>query len=598
MGWKYYIHHGHSNRPRGGWYQGPFDHDEYVRPAGCHRAHVCLQPNGRARCKGHAPNPIHLPVTDPNNFADHLASLTPTQKFLLADLEFSNDDLHAIADSIEAGTALAVSDGSFFETSSIAAFQLRMETGQKTNQICASQYVPGRLQDNDAYRAEATGLLAIFSLLEAICLYRNIREGQVVVACDGESALDLAFHDTWDVRTTDKQHDIFQCIHETRKRLPPGLTVTKRWVRGHSDDIIPYHRMTRTQQLNVDCDRGAKTKASITPPLDRPSSVSGDAWEIQLRGDRLVHRLDEDIRKWIHDPALLDRWATDERLAEGSHHLIDWTAQSHATKKVSRRRSIGIAKLFSDNCATNERMVEWGFRGCSKCARCNHPVENVTHLLQCPDRAATCDWDSAVDKLDAALRQSRTHPQLQTIITRRLKAWKRNEPWRLHGTSAEIRLLQDDQQSIGWKNFLFGFLSTRWATIQQSYYSIYNPRRSGAKWACDLIPMMWEILWSQWRHRNSIVHKNHETTGARPMEEIDQEIQTEFSLGLPHRCPPHLRCYFRGPITRILSRNGLDRRLWLKTAQGVRHLVTSLLVNHDGLSNERRVMRQWLAPPP
>ena len=82
------------------------------------------------------------------------------------------------------------------------------------------------------------------------------------------------------------------------------------------------------------------------------------------------------------------------------------------------------------------------------------------------------------------------------------------------------------------------------------------------------------------------------------MDAVDQEIQTECSLGTPHRCPIHLRCYFRGPPTRILDKNALDRRLWLKTAQGIRQMITSLLVNHDGLSNERRLMRQWLAPPP
>ena len=29
VGWKYYIHHGHHNRPMGGWFQGPFHHDKY-----------------------------------------------------------------------------------------------------------------------------------------------------------------------------------------------------------------------------------------------------------------------------------------------------------------------------------------------------------------------------------------------------------------------------------------------------------------------------------------------------------------------------------------------------------------------------------------
>ena len=52
VGWKFYMHHGQHNRPCGGWFQGPFDHDEYDKPLGCNRAYVALI-NGRLRCKGH-----------------------------------------------------------------------------------------------------------------------------------------------------------------------------------------------------------------------------------------------------------------------------------------------------------------------------------------------------------------------------------------------------------------------------------------------------------------------------------------------------------------------------------------------------------------
>ena len=80
------------------------------------------------------------------------------------------------------------------------------------------------------------------------------------------------------------------------------------------------------------------------------------------------------------------------------------------------------------------------------------------------------------------------------------------------------------------------------------------------------------------------------------MDEINEDIRSEFTMGVPARCPVHLRKFFRGPVDRILQKNALDRRLWLKTAQGVRHMITALLMNHDNLSAERQLMRQWLAP--
>jgi len=185
VGWQFYIHHGHNHRPKGGWYQGPFDHDSLEKPFECVRAHVVKQRWGRFRCVGFTGSVTEPADDTPVTFAEHLSKLTATQQFLLRDLSFSEDDIHAIADSIEESSALIVSDGSFFKHTQTAAFQLRMETGAKTNQVSATQYVPGQLTDNDAYRAEATGLLAGLSLIEAICRFRNIIEGTIVMGCDG-----------------------------------------------------------------------------------------------------------------------------------------------------------------------------------------------------------------------------------------------------------------------------------------------------------------------------------------------------------------------------------------------------------------------------
>jgi len=598
VGWQFYIHHGYQNRPRGGWYQGPFVHEAPDKPDGCLRAHVVQLRQGRFQCKGFASVLPDTNAPPPATFPDVVSKLTATQQYLLANLEYSVDAVHAIADAIENRTALAVSDGSYFKDTQAASFQLRMETGQRTNQVTATQYVPGRADDNNSYRAEATGLLAIVSLIEAICKFRQIHEGEIIVGCDGASALNIALHDEWTIRVSDKQHDILQCIHEARARLPPNIKLRQRWVRGHSDNTMPYERMTRTQQLNVDCDEGAKEFAQIPPPLARPTSVSGDAWHLCLRGSRLVHNVEETLRQWIHDPDLVAKWNNDNRLSEANHQLINWEAQKKATKSASRQRVIGIMKLYSGNCATNDNMTAWGFRGCTKCARCGHPVETADHVLSCTNVEAVNKWDAAIDALDIVLRNKGTNPYLRTIITHRLKAWKRGHSWTLQGVPAPFRVLQVEQNDIGWKNFMFGFVSVRWGALQQEHYDRCNSRRSGAKWIRDLIPQMWEIVWSQWLHRNSIVHSNHETTGDRPMDAVDQDIHTEIALGEPHRCPPHLRRFFRGPLNRLLRMNALDRRLWLTTAQRLRHLVTSLLVDHDGLSTQRRTMRRWLSTVP
>ena len=79
------------------------------------------------------------------------------------------------------------------------------------------------------------------------------------------------------------------------------------------------------------------------------------------------------------------------------------------------------------------------------------------------------------------------------------------------------------------------------------------------------------------------------------MAAVDEEIHQQVALGLPNRCPIHLRRYFRTTLPQILEKNAFERRVWLRTVQRIRTMVTNLLVNHDGLRAERTLMRNWLA---
>ena len=82
------------------------------------------------------------------------------------------------------------------------------------------------------------------------------------------------------------------------------------------------------------------------------------------------------------------------------------------------------------------------------------------------------------------------------------------------------------------------------------------------------------------------------------MDAVDHDIQQEIQLGMPPRCPTHLRRFFReSTLATIHSKNAFDRRLWLVTVQRIRAMVTALAVEHDGLSAERRLMQRWLAAP-
>ena len=105
-------------------------------PETCIRAHTKVE-RGRLRCKGYAETIAPPQENGETNLDQAIRNLTPTQQYLLRDLQYSEEDINAIADSIANGTAIAISDGSFVQSSRRAAFQFRMETGDRTNQVKA-----------------------------------------------------------------------------------------------------------------------------------------------------------------------------------------------------------------------------------------------------------------------------------------------------------------------------------------------------------------------------------------------------------------------------------------------------------------------------
>lgn len=119
-----------------------------------------------------------------------------------------------------------VSDGSFQPETSVASYEVRIEDANQANQIVVTQYVPGVREENDAYRAEAAGILAGIELVTAIGQYCNIPSGKVLIGCDGESALSMAFNKTWEIRTSDQHHDIMACIYTNAANPPYQVPTT------------------------------------------------------------------------------------------------------------------------------------------------------------------------------------------------------------------------------------------------------------------------------------------------------------------------------------------------------------------------------------
>jgi len=459
--WKFYIHHGRSDRPNAGYFSTPTPTEDWPDDEELDRAHIRYAHN-RWYCLGWADA---IPPDDilqvPTTFQGYIDRLDPTEKYLLSQLTFSEEIVEGLGHNIRNGTVRVVSDGSFFESTKVAAFCTRIESDDKMFQLQLQQFVPGDPTYMDSYRAECAGILAGFIVLSLICDYHEIEEGGAKVGCDGSAALDMAFQPSWDTRTTDSHFDLVYILHDWFKKIP--ITLRKHWIRGHQDKHIPFQRLDRMTQMNILCDGVAKTLGNSIPDHIIPLAVVSKMWTIKTGGQTLTHEIDLQIRRWVHDPHLREYWKTNGQTTDESEILIDWDAVASASKGVRKHKSTLMTKLLSNNAPTNDNMVKWGFRTCSKCPRCHEIVETADHVTACQSPPAIDVWDKSLMSLNTWMIKQHTDPILRHQIILTLRNWKRGdvEP------QQHTRLLQlwEEQNTIGWDRFLNGFLSPRW--VQQ-----------------------------------------------------------------------------------------------------------------------------------
>ena len=97
------------------------------------------------------------------------------------------ENIEQIRASIQNGTAIAVSDGSFDQTGQLGAMSWSISDDKGNCRIEGGGMIPGPPSSHDAFRSEAGGLLGILVMVSAIT--RDIRTGHIEVFCDGKSAL-------------------------------------------------------------------------------------------------------------------------------------------------------------------------------------------------------------------------------------------------------------------------------------------------------------------------------------------------------------------------------------------------------------------------
>ena len=153
------------------------------------------------------------------------------------------------------------------------------------------------------------------------------------------------------------------------------------------------------------------------------------------------------------------------------------------------------------------------------------------------------------------------------------------------GCKPHIQLAFNSQISIGWYNFLCGFISTSIVNVQQDYFVHIGSRKSGSRWAASLIIQLWKLIHQIWCHRNTIIHETNKIHSLSGLTPLQQSISIEYEKGYD-QFPTSYSSYFHHPLSFILSKHITYQKNWFLIIRSAREAYDSDLVDDEFSSNE------------
>jgi len=260
--------------------------------------------------------------------------------------------------------------------------------------------------------------------------------------------------------------------------------------------------------------------------------------------------------------------------------------------KSGQRRE--FTKHASGFFGTGKMMKRWKKRETAECPRCGAPVEDDTHILKCPQAAATDLWDKSLKDLREWLKKKGTEPQIREVILDSLSAWRDGrEPTAFRDETCEIHRLYTMQDEIGWKAAINGCWAKGWKEAQELYYQSRGSEKTGRRWLSALITKLWQVAWDQWQHRNGILHDVDDGLLA---QQLKFEIRAQYELGF-EGFRRNTRGFTRQTIEEVLKKPLRDQQVWLEritTARDYKDYLSPEAKQATRLRKQQRLFAAWL----
>ena len=292
---------------------------------------------------------------------------------------------------------------------------------------------------------------------------------------------------------------------------------------------------------------------------------------------------------------ILKWWDRKHRFRKGiTVKHIDWTVMRRTSMEQSFAMGRFVSKWTSHHIAVGRMMGLRSARDTDECPCCGIPGETTTHVLRC--RALKCrkQWRRGLRTVTKWMTTAKTDPEIQSAIYYTLRRYNRDGnfdsyvvPSLPNGVIKECVIAQS---RIGWTGFLEGLISPNWAVVQEQYFQRIGSRRSGTRWAIALSKKLWQLIFSMWDHRNSILFAKGKIDELSGIAKVRTAIIQERQIGLG-QLDLSFQPYLKIPQSSFTKMKAIDLRRWLSLIRQAREETGYIYTDEISTSP---ALRDWV----
>jgi len=190
-----------------------------------------------------------------------------------------------------------------------------------------------------------------------------------------------------------------------------------------------------------------------------------------------------------------------------------------------------------------------------------------------------------------------TSKELTRWIIIRLNEWHQSQPPSPVISTPWVRRAIQDQDNIGWWQFLLGRIAKSMTTAHTHHLRIVRPRHRPETWTPAFITQIWEVSYAMWDQRNGTLHGDELTpTQLSALGLLRRQVKAEFTKGCVAMLQEHQWMLNENVQAHAMTQSFPRTQRWLDTIRLSRKAYQARSTPVNDLVRLQQAMREWLHP--